>query len=266
MKDDRRKPPPLPPRPPQAPPHAAASDAPTIPPPEDPFARFDRGDPRATITNEVELEAARIQSMQVVSSLPPPAPDASRRQPGSGAPSGPSSLLSLANLQAPSLPPPADIRGLPSPPPLAPEALPSIDELPHPAEARAAETPAPVDPRAEMRDRFSLGDYSGALDLASQLLAADPQDVEATACAGNCRAVLLKMYTAKLGPLDRVPVVVVPRNQLRWLSIDHRAGFVLSHIDGTSNLEMILDVSGMPPLDALKILHELAQQRIIAFR
>ena len=45
---------------------------------------------------------------------------------------------------------------------------------------------------------------------------------------------------------DRVPVVMVAREQLRWLSIDHRAGFLLSHVDGVSSLEMILDVSGMP--------------------
>jgi hypothetical protein len=74
------------------------------------------------------------------------------------------------------------------------------------------------------------------------------------------------MYSAKLGPLDRVPVVMVARDQLRWLSIDHRAGFVLSLIDGVSSLEMILDVTGMPQLDGLRILSELAQQRIIAIR
>jgi hypothetical protein len=74
------------------------------------------------------------------------------------------------------------------------------------------------------------------------------------------------MYTARIGPLDRVPMVMVARDQMRWLSIDHRAGFVLSLVDGVSSLEMILDVSGMPELDALRILSELAQQRIISFR
>ena len=74
------------------------------------------------------------------------------------------------------------------------------------------------------------------------------------------------MYTARIGPLDRVPIVVVPRDQLRWLSIDHRAGFVLSLVDGVSSLEMVLDVSGMPLLDVLRILYELVQQRVIAFR
>ena len=75
-------------------------------------------------------------------------------------------------------------------------------------------------------------------------------------CAESCRGVLKQMYTARIGPLDRVPLVMVARDQLRWLSIDHRAGFVLSLVDGVSSLEMILDVSGMPELDALRILSD----------
>lgn len=118
----------------------------------------------------------------------------------------------------------------------------------------------------DMRNRASLGDYTGALEIAEAVLARDPANVEAETCAEECRAKLIHMYTARVGPLDRVPVVLVAREQLRWLSIDHRAGFLLSHIDGVSSLEMILDVSGMPLLDALKILTELQQQRVISFR
>jgi hypothetical protein len=119
-----------------------------------------------------------------------------------------------------------------------------------------------------MRDRFSLGDYTGALAIAEAILGPGPTatNAEAERCAEECRAKLIQMYTARVGPLDRVPVVTVAREQLRWLSIDHRAGFLLSHIDGVSSLEMILDVSGMPLLDALKILAELSQQRVISFR
>jgi hypothetical protein len=118
----------------------------------------------------------------------------------------------------------------------------------------------------DMSDRFSLGDYTGALEIAETVLGRDPSNAEASRCADECRAKLIHMYTARVGPLDRVPVVMVAREQLRWLSIDHRAGFLLSHIDGVSSLEMILDVSGMPLLDALKILAELSQQRVISFR
>jgi hypothetical protein len=130
-------------------------------------------------------------------------------------------------------------------------------------------TPAAVDAvpsEQEMHDRVSLGDYTGALDIAEKLLVLDPDNAEANQCAEACRGVLKQMYTARIGALDRVPMVMVPRDQLRWLTIDHRAGFVLSLIDGVSSLEMILDVSGMPELDALRILSELVQQRIISFR
>ncbi len=128
---------------------------------------------------------------------------------------------------------------------------------------------AETEPTQEMRERFSLGDYTGALAIAESILeeASDtPAAGEAREYAESCRSVLQQMYTARIGPLDRVPVVMVPRDQLRWLSIDHRAGFVLSHVDGISSLEMILDVSGMPVLDTLRILCELNQQRIISFR
>jgi hypothetical protein len=131
-----------------------------------------------------------------------------------------------------------------------------------PPKAPAEEPPT----TREMNDRMSLGDYTGALDVAEKLLLVDPSDVGVIATAETCRSVLRQMYTARIGPLERVPVVMVPRDQLRWLSIDHRAGFVLSLVDGVSTLEMILDVSGMPELDALRILSDLAQQRVISFR
>jgi hypothetical protein len=203
--------------------------------------------PLQTITNEVELEAARLRSI-VTSSAPAP-PRASPTQ-------GRISLLSLANDNAPTVPPPRQ-----DPTELA--------RTPGKGEARTTSPPpadASVAPIVEMRERFSLGDYTGALQVAEALLEDSPDDDEARHCAEDCRAVLVKMYTARIGSLERVPIVMVAKNQLRWLTIDHRAGFVLSHVDGCSTLEQILDVSGMPPLDALRILYELVQQRIISFK
>jgi hypothetical protein len=136
----------------------------------------------------------------------------------------------------------------------------SVQPPPPPASGRD------VDSAREMRERFSLGDYSGALVVAESILEDDPNHQEAMRCVDSCRQVLEQMYTARIGSLDRVPFVAVPREQLRWLNIDHRSGFVLSHIDGNCSLEQILDVSGMPTLDALRILYELLQQRVIAFR
>jgi len=118
----------------------------------------------------------------------------------------------------------------------------------------------------EMNDRVAAGDYAGALDIANKLVAMDGNDISARVCAETCQMVLRQMYAARIGPLSRVPVVMVPRDQFRWLSIDHRAGFMLSLIDGASTLEMLLDLSAMPELDTLKILSDLAQQRIISFK
>jgi hypothetical protein len=130
----------------------------------------------------------------------------------------------------------------------------------------AAPTPPAAPSAQEMNDRIALGDYSGALEIAEKLLEKDPDNEPVKTCAESCRGILKQMYITRIGPLERVPLVMVARDQMRWLSIDHRAGFVLSLVDGVSSLEMILDVSGMPILDALRILSELAQQRIISFR
>jgi hypothetical protein len=170
---------------------------------------------------------------------------------------GTGTLLSLANMRVPSNLPP---RPAPDDPVVT---LVGIDEGEAPDSGGGVTS---SDPQKEMQERFALGDYSGALVMAESLLEENPTHVEAREYAESCRSVLQQMYAAKIGPLDRVPVVDVAREQLRWLSIDHRAGFVLSLVDGVSSIEMILDVSGMPSLDALRILYELVQQRIISLR
>jgi hypothetical protein len=73
-------------------------------------------------------------------------------------------------------------------------------------------------------------------------------------------------YIATIGSLEKVPVLVTPLAQIDASSVDHRAGFVLSQVDGDTSLQAILDVSGMPPLEALRIVCELARRRVIAFR
>ena len=221
--------------------------------------------PLPTLTDPAELEDARQRSAGPLSGRPTP-----------------QGMLALANARVPSSPPRKasaewDELATSPPPPLQQELIDAMAYGSHPPAAKHATDPAaavavarsiaPAPASAqEMNDRVSLGDYTGALEIAEKLLEIDPDDGPVKVCAESCRGVLRQMYTARIGPLDRVPMVMVARDQLRWLSIDHRAGFVLSLVDGVSSLEMILDVSGMPELDALRILSELAQQRIISFR
>src|SRR6516162_2592441 len=203
-------------------------------PPEPPTVRPPLPDgtvpqPRAeqiTLTNEVELEEARARSAVPMGpeaesrrSGPPrhgtPAPPLvqSARTPSvPGAPSGPRipSVLSMANARAPSVPEmPAARR--PSASNIEAAVLGAISNAGPDIVERTIE-----DPIAEMRERFSLGDYTGALEIAELMLAEDPHDAEAGQCAESCRGVLESMYAARLGSLDRVPTVLVQPAQLRW--------------------------------------------------
>jgi hypothetical protein len=127
---------------------------------------------------------------------------------------------------------------------------------------------APASPRdaeiTEMKDRYAMGDFTGALVVAEGMLDANADDIDAQRYAQSCRDVLTQMYAARLGALTQHVRVAVPSDQIRWLSLDHRAGFVLSLIDGSSTVEELLDISGMNRLDALRILYTLFDQRVIA--
>jgi hypothetical protein len=58
---------------------------------------------------------------------------------------------------------------------------------------------------------------------------------------------------------------MVPDAEVRWLGLDHRAGFLLSRIDGVATVDELVDVSGMGRLEALKILAELLEAKAIRF-
>ncbi len=124
----------------------------------------------------------------------------------------------------------------------------------------------PEDKNADqrMKERFAMGDFSGALEVAEQILRERPNNSEALSLAKRCREVLVDMYSSRLSGLHRVPQIAMGPDQIRWLSLDHRAGFLLSMIDGISSIDDLLDVSGMKKVDALRILCELLDQKVIS--
>lgn len=114
-----------------------------------------------------------------------------------------------------------------------------------------------LDLAGEMLDRFALGDFSGALLAAEIMLGKDATNAEAQRCAASCRERLSDMHLSRLGGATRVPKVAVAGSEVRWLGLDHRAGFLLSRVDGRSSIDDIVDLSGMPRHEALKLLVEL---------
>ncbi len=70
--------------------------------------------------------------------------------------------------------------------------------------------------------------------------------------------------SAEFGP-SRVPRQNVSREELLSFKLDHKAGFLVSLVDGVSTIEMIVDVAGMPKDEALALLHELYLRGVIRF-
>lgn len=128
----------------------------------------------------------------------------------------------------------------------------------------AAEPPGDQAVVQDMKERYAVGDFTGALAIAESILDANAEHTEAKRYAQSCRDVLVQMYAARLGSLGQVVSVALPSDQIRWLSLDHRAGFLLSLVDGSSSVEEILDICGMARLDALRILYTLHEQRVIS--
>lgn len=122
---------------------------------------------------------------------------------------------------------------------------------------------APDSKRAAIEARYSAGDYGRALVLAEAALDSHPGDAAVVRYAESCRHMLYERYLERLGAADSVPQLLMQRSDLTGLALDHRAGFLLSCVDGTSTIEEIIDVSAMAKLDAVRILYELVQEGVI---
>lgn len=117
--------------------------------------------------------------------------------------------------------------------------------------------------RFELTDTYAAGDYAAALLVAEELEEKNPDDLTAGSFARDCRSMLEQQYVQRLGSLRNVLSLAITLPQLRRRSLDHRAGFLLSRVDGQSPVEVLLDVGAMPRLDALRILCELLDDGIL---
>lgn len=113
------------------------------------------------------------------------------------------------------------------------------------------------------RELFALGDFSGSLGLVQKALAIDPGHPEALDYLERNQDTLVQMYESKLGSLDSRPRVVLRPDEIVWLNLDHRAGFVLAQIDGTVSIDDLYAVCGLSRLDTAKILAELVEQGVM---
>ena len=114
------------------------------------------------------------------------------------------------------------------------------------------------------RELVALNDFSGAMELLGKILARKPQDEEAQKLHATCEENLTQMYESKLGAMDRVPRVVLPPDEIIWLNLDPRAGFVLAQIDGGVTFEDLYAICGLQRLDTARILSQLLEEGVVS--
>jgi hypothetical protein len=132
------------------------------------------------------------------------------------------------------------------------------------ADAEADSSPASAaDLEQKLRELLELDDFTGALEHAEAILALEPHHAFAAEAKTKAREQLLQMHYSKLGDVHDVPIVLCPPDQVIWLDLDHRAGFILSQVDGVSSYHEIIEISGMEPLESVTILANLVSNGVI---
>lgn len=114
------------------------------------------------------------------------------------------------------------------------------------------------------RELLALNDFSGALELLGKILLRKPNDRDALAMHEICEQNLTLMYESKLGSMEARPAVAIAPDEIIWLNLDPRAGFVLAQIDGEVSFEDLYAICGLKRLDTARILCELLEQGVVS--
>jgi hypothetical protein len=99
-----------------------------------------------------------------------------------------------------------------------------------------------------------------AIDLA---LSEDPNSALAQKLIQRNRETIMNVFQAFLGDLNRTPILARPLHELADAPISPRAAFLLSRVDGLLSIDEILDVSGMPRIEAYRYLCQLFLRGIL---
>jgi tetratricopeptide (TPR) repeat protein len=116
------------------------------------------------------------------------------------------------------------------------------------------------------RELVALNDFSGALELTNKILERKQGDLEARQLHDLCEHNLTLMYESKIGSMEARPSVSMAPDEIIWLNLDPRAGFVLAQIDGEVSFDDLYAICGLRRLDTARILAELLEEGVVAVR
>lgn len=149
-----------------------------------------------------------------------------------------------------------------------PHASPSfvLEEL-HPSPSRATSAAAAMKASLERaRHHYQNAEFQQALELVEAVLELDSTLEPALKFHSLLQGELIRVQEQRLGALTKTPTLAIEFEQIPTLELDHRAGFILSQIDGFLTFEDILDISILEPLETLTLLADLLEKKIILAR
>jgi len=100
-----------------------------------------------------------------------------------------------------------------------------------------------------------------AIDLA---LSQDPESALGQKLVHRHRDAILHVLQQYLGDMSRRPKVAKPMHELNGTFIGPRAAFLVSRVDGDISYDELLDVSGMPRMEAYRYLCQLVMRGVLA--
>jgi hypothetical protein len=108
-----------------------------------------------------------------------------------------------------------------------------------------------------------ISDYDKAVAAIDLALSEDPNSALAQKMIHRNRDTIMTVFQNYIGDLQRTPILAKPLHELSKAPISPRAAFLLSRIDGTLSIDELLDVSGMPRLEAYRYLCQLFLRGIL---
>jgi tetratricopeptide (TPR) repeat protein len=106
-------------------------------------------------------------------------------------------------------------------------------------------------------------DLEGALALFETAAEMDSRRIEIEGYIDMVRSRLLKAYRERVGGRQTVPRLLVDLAEITRYNLHTDAGFLLSLLDGATNVEDLISLSGMNAFEALRILNNLIEAGIV---
>ncbi|MCW5808625.1 MAG: hypothetical protein KIT31_40115, partial [Deltaproteobacteria bacterium] len=141
--------------------------------------------------------------------------------------------------------------------------LDDIDDGAPANEAREDRTRRRITALFERAVEWSKTELDRAVAAIELALGEDPSSALAQKLIHRNRDTMQLVFQSFLGDLERTPMLARPLHELARAPISPRAAFLLSRVDGTLSLDEILDVSGMPRLEAYRYLCQLFLRGIL---